>query len=90
MRVQQELDETKIVLVRAAPAAEAGSSGRSCGAVLGVAAQDDRVRARARREAQRPRRPLAGAERAKQDVLQDSEEGACFPSLSALFPNLAL
>ena len=82
MRVQQELDETKIVLVRAAPAPR--RCGRSCGAPPASAAQDDRVRARARREAERPRRPLERALRAEQDVLQDREEGLPVSSIIAV------
>lgn len=77
MRVQQELDETKIVLVRPCPRWSA--RGSLMWGAPPVAAQDDRVRARARREAQRPRRPLERALRAEQDVLQDGEEGAPGP-----------
>jgi hypothetical protein len=74
MRVQAELDETKIILVRSI----------FCLAALNcpiltlwhTAAQDDGVCAAAWGEARRPCRSIPGAINAKQDVLQNRQEGA--------------
>lgn len=69
MKVQKELDETKIVLV-SCPCFEMKGSLK-----LRIAAQDDRIGARARREAGQPRREVKRAVGSVQDVLQDRKEG---------------
>ena len=84
MKVQQELDETKIILVRRASCCTVQPTDSTC---LWCTAQDDRVSAAARREDQRLGRPLERALDAEQDVLQDGEEGA---SSSTILPCVCL
>ena len=79
MKVQQELDETKIILVRLS-----GCAPPAWHHADPPPAQDDRVRTPARREDQRPRRPLERALDAEQDVLQDREEGLPVSSIIAV------
>jgi hypothetical protein len=71
MKVQQELDETKIILVRAVLNLDIVD-------ILNCAvstAQDDRVSSRTWRETGQPRRPFKRPFRSKQDVLQNGQEG---------------
>ena len=73
MKVQKELDETKIVLV----------SGNVSGAyrimsLMSVAAQDDRVGAGAWREAGQPCRAIQRTVVTEQNVLQDGKKGETF------------
>ncbi len=72
MKVQKELDETKVVLVSSVArlATRQWLTGWPT-----TTAQDDRVGPRARREARQPRRAVERALRTVQNVLQDCQEG---------------